>query len=110
MAEHLTIYRNGELAYEFDKRDGLARMQFAYVQRMDADMDRGIELNGARITSPDQAQRTQFIIGQLLDAVSINDSRGIAMLCRYLARRMPELDAIRVEEDGDEYRVDLEFS
>jgi hypothetical protein len=107
MADRLTIYRNGELAYEVDKRDALARMQFAYVQRMDADMDRGIDLDGERITSPTQAQRTHFVIGQLLDAVSINDSRGIAMMCRYLAQRMPELDAIRVEEDGDEYRVDL---
>lgn len=107
MADRLTIYRNGEPAYEVDKRDALARMQFAYVQRMDADMDRGIDLDGDRIISPTQAQRTQFVIGQLLDAVSINDSRGIAMMCRYLAQRMPELDAIRVEEDGDEYRVDL---
>lgn len=110
MADRLTIYRNGELAYEFDKREGLARMQFAYVQRMDADMDRGIELDGRRIASPSQAQRTQFVIGQLLDAVGVNDSRGIAMLCRYLAQRMPELDALRIEEDGDEYRVDLECS
>lgn len=109
MADQLTIYRNGELAYEFDKREGLARMQFAYVQRMDADMDRGIDLNGERITSPSQAQRTQFVIGQLLEAVGINDSRGIAMLCRYLAQRMPQLDAIHVEEDGDEYRVDLVY-
>lgn len=107
MGDRLVIYRNGELAYEFDKREGLARMQFAYVQRMDADMDRGIDLDGRRIASPSQEQRTRFVIAQLLDAVSINDSRGIAMLCRYLAQRMPELDALRVEEDGDEYRVDL---
>lgn len=110
MADQLVIYIDGVSAYEFDKRAALARMQFAYVQRMDADMDYGIDLNGAHILSPSQAQRTQFVIGQLLEALGINDSRGIAMMCRYLAQRVPELDAIRVEEEGDEYRVDLMFS
>ena len=107
MADCLTIYLNRTEAYSFDKRDGLARMQFAYVQRMDADMDRGISLNGERILCPAQAQRNQFVIGRLLDAVAINDSRDISMLCRYLAQHAPELDAIRVEEDDDEYRVEL---
>ena len=109
VAEHLEIYRNGTLAYEYDKRAGLERMQFAYVQRMDADMDRGIHLNGEHIRSPGQAQRNQFVIGQLLQSLGINDSRSIAMLCRYLAQRMSELDVIRVQEDGDEYHVDLVY-
>ena len=52
MGDCLTIYLDGVDAYSFDKRDGLARMQFAYVQRMDADMDRGIDLNGERVLSP----------------------------------------------------------
>lgn len=108
MGDELAIYRNGEKAYAFDKREGLARMQFAYVQRMDAEMDRGIELDGERILSPDAAQRTRFVLGQLLDAVSINDSRGIAMLCRWLVQHVPTLAAIRIEDDGDEYRVELE--
>lgn len=107
MSDQLRIYLNGTEAYAFDKRAGLARMQFAYVQRMDAEMDRGITLNGEQVRSPAQGQRTQFVIGQLLDALAINDSRGIAMYCRYLAHHVPDLSDIRVEEDGDEYSVDL---
>ena len=110
MSDMLVIYMDETPAYEFNKRDGLARMQFAYVQRMDDDMDKGISLNGEQVRSPNQMQRTQFVIGRLLDALSINDSRAIAMLCRYLAHRVPNLDAIRVEEDGDEYSVDLVYS
>lgn len=109
MSEQLAIYRNGEQVYAFDKREGLARMQFAYVQRMDADMDRGIQLDGERILDPDQAQRTRFILGQLLEAVSVNDSRGIAMLCRWLAQHVPALDVIRIEDDGDDFRVELGY-
>lgn len=109
MSDELVIYRNSEQVYRFDKREGLARMQFAYVQRMDADMDRGIRLDGERILDPDHAQRTRFILGQLLEAVSVNDSRGIAMLCRWLAQHVPLLDAIRIEDDGDDYRVELEY-
>ena len=43
MADCLTIYLHGAGAYSFDKRGGLARMQFACVQRMDtvsASLDR----------------------------------------------------------------------
>lgn len=109
MTEWLVIYRNGATVYSFDKREGLARMQFAYVQRMDADMDRGISLEGERIRSPNLAQRTRFVVGQLIEAVNIGDSRGIAMLCRWLARHVPELDAIRLEDAGDEYRVELDY-
>lgn len=109
MAGQLVIYRNGTEAYSFDKREGLARMQFAYVQRMDADMDRGINLDGERILSPDLTQRTRFVIGQLLEAVNLNDSRGIGMLCRWLAQQVPDLDAIRIEDDGDDYRVELDY-
>ncbi len=107
MADQLRIIRDGALAYEFDKRASLERMQFAYVQRMDAVMDQGIQLHGEHIRSPVQMQRNQFVIGQLLEALSVNDSREIAMSCRYLAQHMPELDVIHIDEDGDEYRVNL---
>jgi hypothetical protein len=110
VSDQLDIFRNGALAYSFDKREGLARMQFAYVQRMDADMDRGISLEGERILSPDHAQRTRYVIGQLLEAVNINDSRAIAMLCRWLAQQVSDLDAIRIEDHGDEVGVELNYS
>lgn len=109
MSDELVIYRNEAEMYCFDKRDGLARMQFAYVQRLDADMDRGIELDGARVLSPDLAQRTRFVIGQLVEAVNINDSRMIGLLCRWLAQHVPALDAVRIEDSGDEYRVGLDY-
>lgn len=109
MADHLFIYLNGTVVCEFDKREGLARMQFAYVRRMDEHMDRGIDLNGNQVRSPDQQQRNHFVIGQLLDALRINDRRDLALFCRYLAYHAPTLDAIRVEENGDEYTVGLEF-
>ncbi len=110
MAELLTIYRDGTLVHEFDKRSALERMQFSYVQRMDTDMDKGVRLHGEFILSPSQVQRNQFVISQLLDVLDINDSRSIVMLCRYLARHLPELDSINVVEDGDEYQVDLVYS
>lgn len=109
MADKLRIFVSGAETHVFDKREGLARMQFAYVQRMQEDMDRGITFNGERLHSPTQDQRTQYVIGQLLEALLINDSRGISMLCRYLAQHAPGLNALHVEEDGDEYSVELDW-
>lgn len=109
MAEQLVIYCDGAERYRFDKRDGLARMQFAYVQRLDADMDRGIELDGERVLCPDLPQRTRFVIGQLLHAVNSNDSRTLGLLCRWLAQHVPALDAIRIADSGDEVDVELGY-
>lgn len=109
MANCLVIIRNGVESHRFDKREGLARMQFAYVQRLDADMDRGVDLDGERVLCPDLAQRVRFVLGRLAAAVNVNDSQTVALLCRWLAQRAPDLDVIRIEEAGDEYRVELEY-
>lgn len=110
MGDMLTLYRDEQLVLQLDKSEATARMQFAYVQRMDNEMDKGIELHGEGIRSPNQSQRNHFVIARILDAMAVNDQRAMTMYCRYLIHRAPQLDAIRVQEDGDEYAIDLVYS
>lgn len=110
MTEQLTVYLNNVVVYQFDKCEGLARMQFVYVRRLDEYMDRGIDVHGELLRSPDQQQRNHFVIGRLLDTLRVNDRRDLELFCRYLAYHAPTLDAIRIEEDGDEYAVGLDFA
>lgn len=109
MAIDLTITMNGENVHSFNKKKGLARMQFAYVQRMDENMDQGIQVGDEVIGSPDDMDRAQFVIGQLLEALRVNDRRSVDMMCRYLAHRMPQLDGIHIKDEGDEFEVTLEM-
>ncbi len=109
MSNELNITMNGESLHCFDKKKGLARMQFAYVQRMDENMDKGISVGDEIIANPDQQQRVEFVIGQMLEALRVNDKRDVDMMCRYLAHRMPELDGVHIVDEGDTFEVTLEI-
>lgn len=109
MSNELTISMNGETLHSFNKKKGLARMQFAYVQRMDENMDQGIPVGDEMIANPDRQQRVEFVIGQLLEALRVNDKRDADMMCRYLAHRMPELDGVHIVDEGDTFEVTLEL-
>lgn len=109
MARHLRVCRGDEILIDFDKRDASARMQFAYVQKMDAHMDQGIRLHGETLADPTPQQRMQFVIGELLQALNLNDTRAAGMMCRYLAHRVPTLDRIDLVDTGDSYEVRLVF-
>lgn len=109
MATELTISMNGETLHSFNKKKGLARMQFAYVQRMDQNMDKGIHVGDEVIANPDRQQRVEFVIGQLLEALRVNDTRDVDMMCRYLAHRMPELDGVHITDEGETFEVTLEL-
>lgn len=109
MSRQLKVCRNDETLIDFDKREASARMQFAYVQKMDTHMDQGIQLHGEKIADPDPQQRMQYVIGELLRALNLNDSRAAAMMCRYLAHRAPDLDRIEIVDTGEAFDVKLKF-
>lgn len=109
MARTLRVCRGDEVLIDFDKREASARMQFAYVQKMDAHMDQGIRLHGETLADPTSEQRMQFVIGELLQALNLNDTRAAGMMCRYLAQRAPTLDRIELVDTGDSFEVKLAF-
>ena len=106
----LQVYRNGTSVYECDRCEAGARMQFAHVAKVDGILDQGIELDGGFVRRPDGQQRLRYIIGEVVDAVLRNDRRMLDMLGRWLVQRVPRLDAIRIEDAGDEVDVRLSFS
>ena len=108
--EALAVYRNGACVHVCDRREARARMQFAYVAKMDGILDEGIELDGEFIRRPDEQQRLRYMIGEVVDAVLRNDTRMLDMLGRWLVQRVPRLDAIRIEDAGAELDVRLSFS
>lgn len=110
MSENLVVYINGSKRIEFDRSSGLPGQVRRLLEEMDADMDTGIDLPQGRIDAPSVEQKAHFVIEQLLNTLSRNDSLDAAsLLCSYVGTRLPELVAIRVRDRGREFDVDLQF-
>ena len=109
MEDSLAVVINGELTLQYDRAKPLPGQQRAYLDRMDARMDSGFELNGVRIDAPDTAQRAQLVTLHLIDALNSNDEPLASAMCAYLAVRLPELKQVKVNSAGEEVTVDLVF-
>ena len=97
----LSLYINNELAYEYDRATLLSDSQQAFLDKMDADMARGIRVSGETISEPDQHQRATFITLNLIRAMQQEDEAKIAVSCAYLASRLPHVVEVRAsDQDG----------
>lgn len=109
MENKLVISLNNEAVIEYDRNKRLPGHQRAFLDKMDVDMQEGINLHGEDISSPDQNQRAQFVATHLVQGLLENDDGLIAAMCAYLANRMPELKQVKVAQDGETYSIDLIF-
>ena len=109
LAAGLTILINGEPHLEYDRGKPLPEQQRAYLERMDARMDGGIELGGAQVGDPDILQRAQFVAIQLIEGLQDGNEPVIAASCAYLASRMPDLTQVKAQLVDEGYSVELVF-
>lgn len=110
MNNPLVLYLDGHVCMEVSRSDGVPGQLRALLERLDADMDAGIELDDGWVAEPDPQQRGRFVLGQLLVALA-EGNRGLAhSLLIYMATRWVDLCAIRVSDDGADWSVDLDFA
>ena len=109
MALRLTAVINGESQLEYDRDKVLPSDQYAYLDGMDAKMDRGIQLSGQAIADPDALQRAQFVALQLVQAIEAGNEGMAAATCAYLAIRVPDLRQVKVDDKGNQRTLDLVF-
>ena len=103
------VLLNGIAQIEYDRNKPLPAHQAAYLDKMDRKMDAGIQIDNTTIENPDLNQRAQFIAANLLATMKSNDEEMTAALCTWLANRLPDLQQLRIEEDGDRGSIDLVF-
>lgn len=109
MKQQLTVVLNGASQLEYDRNKVLPDDLKAYLQRMDAQMDQGIQLDGQYLAMPDGLQRARFVAEQLLHAVQTDNEAMAAATCSYLAVRIPDLKQVRAEVKDGKSSVDLVF-
>lgn len=105
----LTIVLDGASQLEYRRGTELPAVQLAYLDKLDRDMDSGIQLGGRRIEEPNALQRAQFVAQHLLQAVQDGNEPMAAAGCAYLALRIPDLKQVRATTRAGLLSVDLVF-
>lgn len=109
MNDKLVVLFNGQAVVEYDRAKRLPGHQRQYLDRMDSDMDGGIDLAGEIIAEPDAVQRAKFVAMHMAQALLDEHDAMIAAGCAYLASRLPDLKQVRVIQQGEDLMLDLVF-
>ena len=109
MRNILAIVVNGESQLEYDRNKPLPGHQLQFLDKMDKDMDEGIVLGGATITSPSDLQRTQFVALHLVKAIHESNEQLAAAMLAYLANRIPQLKQVRAVKKEEDVTFDFVF-
>ncbi|MEX2367639.1 MAG: hypothetical protein WD601_13635 [Pseudohongiellaceae bacterium] len=107
MQSLLNLQIDGETVLEFDRNTRLPGPQRDFLDKMDEDMDRGIQLADESIREPDTLQRAHYVALQLLRAYQENNQSMIAATCAYLVQRVPALNTIKVEQAARDSQLRL---
>jgi hypothetical protein len=105
----LTILIDNQSQLTFDRSRPLSDKQLAYLDRMDTQMDEGLQLEDARIEQPDALQRAQFVAVHLIEAMQQGNEALVAASCAYLARRLPDLKQVKALLVEGGFSVELVF-
>lgn len=109
MSTIMAVLLNGIAELEYDRNKILPDYQAAYLDKMDMQMDEGIQIGEELIARPDLNQRAQFISANLVHSIKTNDEPKAAALCTYLAVRIPDLKQVKIEDRDGEVSVELVF-
>ena len=107
MMSNLSIFINDQLISEYDRSTELDDNQRGFLDKMDADMDRGVRISGKLISSPDSKQRVSFVTMNLLNALQQDDDARIALYCAYLTSRLPHTLEVHVSGQGDGIAIEF---
>ena len=98
----LAVLLNGVAQLEYNREQQLPPHQELYLEKMDAQMDDGIQVGDSIIPNPDINQRAQFVAGNLADAILNDREPAAAALCSYLAKILHDLKQMKITQSTSE--------
>ena len=104
---NLTVFVNEQVVFEYDRSTSLSDEQLSFLDKMDADMDRGFRIFGEQLMNPDVQQKATFVVLNLIRALKQEDEAKIAVSCAYLSHRLPH--AVEIHARDGEGRINVEF-
>ena len=109
MSQTMAVLLNGVAQLEYDRNMALTDYQMAYLDKMDEQMDEGIDIDGKLIKQPELNQKIQFVSANLMEAMQSGNEGLTSALCTYIATRMPDLKQIKITDDNESVCIDLVF-
>lgn len=107
MVQTVSTYFNGTEVLQYDRSKPLPILQQNYLSRMDRKMDDGINLHGEWIAAPESMQRAQFVAQSMAQALQQGAEQRAAAMLTYLAQRLPELRAVRIDLQDEQLTAEL---
>ena len=110
MSRLLRVMVNGDTVLEYNCDNRLPGHQRRFLDKMDADMDRGISLAGESVVDPDKSQRVSYVAMTLVRAYLDGNENLKLASCAWLGDRSPELREIVANQEGDSISMQLRTS
>ncbi|MDH5392455.1 MAG: hypothetical protein OEY11_04615 [Gammaproteobacteria bacterium] len=107
MGQYLTIFINDEAIFDYDGTSSIDDERQLFLDKMDADMRRGIKIQGQAIDSPNSDQRARFVVLNLIRALQQENNAIISASCAYLSHNKPEL--IEIRASNSQGPIEIEF-
>lgn len=104
---NLEILVNNEIVFEFDRNYFIEEEQLVFLDKMDADMDKGIKIHGELLMNPDSQQRATFVSMNLIKALKQDNAAIRTASCVYLINRYPKLTEVHVNDDDNRINIEL---
>lgn len=109
MTDRLVVHMGGESQLEYDRSQQLPDHQQQYLDRMDMEMDQGINLGDEFVPHPDFQKKALYVAQILAKAVIDENEASAAAACSWLATRLPDLKQVKISNVDDRQGIDLIF-
>jgi hypothetical protein len=89
--------------------DQLLQQASDFFDKMDADMDQGIQLSRQWVENPQLVQRLQLVGDKLLTALETEDHQLGRMMSAYILSRAPDIERIYLDTTGEIDNTEIHF-
>lgn len=95
MNNSFNVTLNKQIIYNYSVKPVPARVR-RFLDEIDDDMDKGIQLGEEKIVAPTDFQKIQFVALELFDVIEKKDSNMVEVLSAYLMNRKGHLKEVRI--------------
>ena len=105
---NLNVYVGEELR-KVEVPDDLIFEAEELLQKMDADMNKGWQMSRIWVDDLNQLQRCQVVADRMLTALEGDNFASASLMAAYIISRMPGIQTVHLDTDGDMTQTELEF-
>ncbi len=91
----------GDEEREVNVEADLMRDALSLLDKMDQDMDRGVQLSRRFVASPNRNERGQVVANRLLTALHTQNNASATLMAAYLIQRIPKLQSVVINIEGE---------